>query len=245
MQVLQNWGEYGHDVQFILQRSALEQSKKDNNPQPKQPQQMPAAVWKPPPSANSRLSPDSGRGSDRTIGSNDSNNDTNTNKKTTMSASAILPSQQQQQRPRQQQQHQFHSQSNFFPPAYRQPPPFRPPYGSSNGSSPADHPPPYRNPPPAPRGSAVPSGKGGNPMQPQQQLVRPHYSPPPTRSHLSRHPSRSSLMGGPAGAFASGSNNMSRSVELFFVMYILNNNELLQNEPTWVTIEATRIHAFE
>ena len=59
------------------------------------------------------------------------------------------------------------------PPAYRQPPP-----GPARNSSPAE-PPPYREPPPP--GSVRP----------------PHYSPPPTHrsTHLSRHPSRSSLGG--------------------------------------------------
>ena len=118
MQVLQKWGEYAQDVQFILQRSALDKanaplspptqrSKFQDHARSKAQSAEPPAVWKPPPptsypggstavvgnnvAANSgsnaassangvlrnketgaRLSPDSGRGSDRT-GSDSSN----------------------------------------------------------------------------------------------------------------------------------------------------------------------------
>ena len=90
------------------------------------------------------------------------------------------------------------------PPAYRPPPPA----GSLLGrnSSPANpvnnpsavgadfHPPPYRNPPPPPTRYR---NNGGTTAGMNQPLVRvPHYSPPPTqRSALSRHASRSSLVG--------------------------------------------------
>ena len=113
MQVLQKWGEYAQDVQFILQRSALDKANSTAPLSPPAPRAKlglgpgqgpggqksasaePPAVWKPPPPAASypgsgpvsnpgpgvpgakngvgaRLSPDSGRGSDRT-GSDSSN----------------------------------------------------------------------------------------------------------------------------------------------------------------------------
>ena len=109
-QVLQKWGEYAQDVQFILQRSALDKANPTTPLSPPAPRSKfpgvvggpgggpkaasaePPAVWKPPPPASSypgsgpnsnpgplgkngvgaRLSPDSGRGSDRT-GSDSSN----------------------------------------------------------------------------------------------------------------------------------------------------------------------------
>ena len=113
LQVLQKWGEYAQDVQFILQRSALDKANSTAPLSPPAPRAKlglgpgqgpggqksasaePPAVWKPPPPAASypgsgpvsnpgpgvpgakngvgaRLSPDSGRGSDRT-GSDSSN----------------------------------------------------------------------------------------------------------------------------------------------------------------------------
>ena len=106
LQVLQKWGEYAQDVQFILQRSALDKANPSaplspptsrskfpggpgGVPPTKAASAEPPAVWKPPPPAASypgtavgnaagaknggaRLSPDSGRGSDRT-GSDSSN----------------------------------------------------------------------------------------------------------------------------------------------------------------------------
>ena len=86
-------------------------------------------------------------------------------------------------------------------PALRPPPAYRPPPGpsaqSGRNSSPAE-PPPYREPPPPEQaGSARYRGPSPNgPVRP------PHYSPPPTHRtpHLSRHPSRGSLIGAPRGA---------------------------------------------
>ena len=89
-------------------------------------------------------------------------------------------------------------------PALRPPPAYRPPPGpsaqqSGRNSSPAE-PPPYREPPPAETSVRYrgPSPQNG-PVRP------PHYSPPPTHRtpHLSRHPSRGSLIGAPRGAQAS------------------------------------------
>jgi len=80
---------------------------------------------------------------------------------------------------------------------------YRPPPGPASGgrnSSPAE-PPPYREPPPPElryRGPS-PSDRGG--QHPPTSVRPPHYSPPPTHRtpHLSRHPSRGSLVGGPRG----------------------------------------------
>lgn len=158
----------------------------------------PPAVWKPPPPAASypggaqagarvkegagaRLSPDSGRGSDRT-GSDSSNSypdhhrpshSNGYNMPKSSSASHI------QQPP--DSAYGFAKQQSMpalRPPAYRPPPAHA---AQGRNSSPAE-PPPYREPPPP--------------------AVRPpHYSPPPTHRtpHLSRHPSRGSLVGGPRG----------------------------------------------
>ena len=210
LQVLQKWGEYAQDVQFILQRSALD---KANNPHPNAPlspqptrskfsastkaqSAEPPAVWKPPPPAASypgngvrskesggaRLSPDSGRGSDRT-GSDSSNSYPDHNSRPShngynipkSSSASQMPSNTGGGVPDTAGTYGFTKQQSM--PALR-PPAYRPPPGPARNSSPAE-PPPYREPPPP--GSVRP----------------PHYSPPPTHraAHLSRHPSRSSLGG--------------------------------------------------
>ena len=82
-------------------------------------------------------------------------------------------------------------------PALRPPPAYRPPPGPATAvgrnSSPAE-PPPYREPPPP----ETVRYRGSSPSQP---VRPPHYSPPPTHRtpHLSRHPSRGSLVGASRG----------------------------------------------
>lgn len=211
LKVLQKWGEYAQDVQFILQRSALDKANNPHQVAPLSPQPTrskfpntstkaqsaePPAVWKPPPPAASypgngvrskegggaRLSPDSGRGSDRT-GSDSSNSYPDHNRPShngynipKSSSASQMPSSGGLQQDNVSATYGFTKQQSMpalRPPAYRQPPP-----GPARNSSPAE-PPPYREPPPP--GSVRP----------------PHYSPPPTHrsTHLSRHPSRSSLGG--------------------------------------------------
>lgn len=87
------------------------------------------------------------------------------------------------------------------PPAYKPPPN---PASSISSASPADQPPPYREPPPPPGGGRMlrqaSSPSSGLP-QPPSTVRPPHYSPPPThKTHLSRHPSRTSLVGAAGGA---------------------------------------------
>lgn len=99
------------------------------------------------------------------------------------------------------------------PPAYKPPPN---PASSISSASPADQPPPYREPPPPPGGGRMlrqaSSPSSGLP-QPQSTVRPPHYSPPPThKTHLSRHPSRTSLVGAAGGAIgASGVGSSSSS----------------------------------
>lgn len=219
LKVLQKWGEYAADVQFILQRSALDSMSSlgsksgqlpvasfsptaNRKPMTKdhQPQQ-PAAVWKPPPPTNPRLSPDSGRGSDRTVGSDTSYSDKEQQSRGGRVSSQGHPYSGYNPNGATSQMNGYRYPSgpppttNGYPPAYR-PPPQPVPRNSSPAasSSASEFPPPYRNPPPPPRyrnGTNYPvaPGSGG--------VVRPpHYSPPPThRNALSRHPSRSSLIG--------------------------------------------------
>ncbi|CAB4062697.1 RASSF7_8 [Lepeophtheirus salmonis] len=73
-----------------------------------------------------------------------------------------------------------------YPPAYRPPPPPHP-----RNASPSD-PPPYRAPPPPGVRFRPPK-----PTSPTAVVRPPHYSPPPVHRtpHLSRHPSKSSLVG--------------------------------------------------
>ena len=89
------------------------------------------------------------------------------------------------------------------PPPYRDPPPppgvrFRPPMPSSPTNNPSvrlhtNQQTAYR---PQPHQGNQPSG-GGNGQYGTQPVRPPHYSPPPTHrvAHLSRHPSKSSLVG--------------------------------------------------
>ena len=280
-QVLNKWGEYSQDVQFILQRSALDGAKNPAAPSgavksgPMSPQMQrnypagirppavsgggllakapagivePPAVWKPPPpgypppqprkggfnnnptAEGARLSPDSGRGSDKT-GSDTSNSYTdnkdnmknnnskakipqtshpypmmnggsgsynyNNNVHRSVSASHMLwrlpppgasglpPPPHDSESP-----YGFTKQTSMpvlqkqHPPAYKPPPNPVP----TSSSSPAD-PPPYREPPPAP------GIRYRTPSSPKTTVRPPHYSPPPThKTHLSRHPSKSSLV---------------------------------------------------
>lgn len=299
LKVLQKWGEYSQDVQFILQRSALDGKAQSAAPlsppaqrtgkflgpagaQPLQQQQQqqqqvrkaksaePPAVWKPPPpnhnpaattgggnpsrgpgypdaSAAARLSPDSGRGSDKT--GSDTSNGYNENGQARTKPATSQPSQQpQQQQPQmvnglppmiprsasasqmpwssQPQQPGYHTGGMGLPPpsaaggydaAYGftkqtslptlRPPAYRPPPHVGRNPSPAD-PPPYREPPqPGMVGNRYGGRQPGGPVPSsptggQRYPVRPpHYSPPPTHRtpHLSRHPSKSSLMQGHGG----------------------------------------------
>ncbi len=254
--MLQKWGEYSGDVQFILQRSALDPGNKpppsqtgNNAPLSPQPQRTgkflsqnpgqkaqsaePPAVWKPPPNpyasaqsgpngpiksaAAARLSPDSGRGSDKTGSDSSYHENSNGVVRPSHTTNGSVPPQGASLMPRsasasQMPYNQQHATSNpgsssdygfskqqsmpaLRPPAYRPPP--GPAAGSvtqNRNSSPAD-PPPYRDPPPPESryGTTTASGRGGQ----QTHTVRPpHYSPPPTHRtpHLSRHPSRTSLV---------------------------------------------------
>ena len=237
LQVLQKWGEYSSDVQFILQRSALDPANKPATNGPMSPPAQrsgkilpggqksqsvePPAVWKPPPnpyaptasgpnggviksSAAARLSPDSGRGSDKT-GSDSSYHENNTNggavprtSSSQMNGGGIPRSASASQMPGGQNNSDYGFSKQQSMPALR-PPAYRPPPGPSGGanrnSSPAD-PPPYREPPPpesryGSTTAAASSSRSGLPTS----VRPPHYSPPPTHRtpHLSRHPSRTSL----------------------------------------------------
>lgn len=201
LKVLQKWGEYAQDVQFILQRSALDskaplspppnRSKFPNGAPAKAQSAEPPAVWKPPPGSagftngknGARLSPDSGRGSDRT-GSDSSNSYPDHHNRPSHNGYNIPKSSSASQMPPQDSAAYGFSKQHASMPALRPvPPAYRPPPSSGplRNSSPAE-PPPYREPP------AV-------------RTVRPpHYSPPPTHRtpHLSRHPSRGSLVGPPS-----------------------------------------------
>jgi len=247
LKVLQKWGEYAQDVQFILQRSALDKANSSAPLSPPAPRAKlglgpgqgpggpksasaePPAVWKPPPPAASypgsgpvsnpgpgvpgakngvgaRLSPDSGRGSDRT-GSDSSNSYPDHHSRLASQVNGFhnnIPksSSASQMSTNPDAAYGFAKQHSM--PALRPPPAYRPPPGpsaqqSGRNSSPAE-PPPYREPPPAETSVRYrgPSPQNG-PVRP------PHYSPPPTHRtpHLSRHPSRGSLIGAPRGAQAS------------------------------------------
>ena len=104
------------------------------------------------------------------------------------------------------------------PPPYRDPPPppgvrFRPPMPSSPTNMPGGHminqqqyrPQQYHGHQPFP---------GGNGQYTTQPVRPPHYSPPPTHrvSHLSRHPSKSSLIG--AGNYSEGASGGHKNRQL-------------------------------
>jgi len=219
LKVLQKWGEYAQDVQFILQRSALD---KPNPGAPLSPPPQrakikaqstePPAVWKPPPPPGSyptggaraketgaRLSPDSGRGSGGT-GSDSSNSYPEHLSRPSHNGFSIPKSSSASQMPTSTASNwsetngvygftKQQSMPALRPPAYRPPPPGP----AGRNSSPAE-PPPYREPPPPENRFRGPSpSRGQYPVRP------PHYSPPPTHRtpHLGRHPSRGSLVGAP------------------------------------------------
>ena len=109
------------------------------------------------------------------------------------------------------------------PPPYRDPPPppgvrFRPPMPSSptnmpgarlqNNQHPSYRPHQYQGHQPSP------TSVGGNGQYVTQTVRPPHYSPPPTHrvAHLSRHPSKSSLIG--AGNLSEGAPMGSRNRQL-------------------------------
>ncbi|XP_071743270.1 uncharacterized protein RASSF8 isoform X2 [Lepeophtheirus salmonis] len=218
LKVLQKRGEYMSEVQFILKRSALDNSTKppassapsNSSSHPLSPRLHRArysssaglanhskslppfeAVWKPPPPGipigskpidNNRLSPDSGRGSDKT-GSDTSNGYSDKEMGGGVSGYRryALGHPSQQPLP----DYGF-TNPKTYPPAYRPPPPPHP-----RNASPSD-PPPYRAPPPPGVRFRPPK-----PTSPTAVVRPPHYSPPPVHRtpHLSRHPSKSSLVG--------------------------------------------------
>jgi len=185
LKVLQKWGEYAQDVQFILQRSALD---KPNPSAPLSPPPQrakikaqstePPAVWKPPPPPGSyptggaraketgaRLSPDSGRGSGGT-GSDSSNSYPEHLSRPSQNGFSIPKSSSASQMP-----------TSTGPAA--------PNWSETNGvygftkqqSMPALRPPAYRPPPPGPSGNPAAAGAVGRNSSPAE--PPPYREPPP------------------------------------------------------------------
>ena len=109
------------------------------------------------------------------------------------------------------------------PPPYREPPPppgvrFRPPMPSSptniQGARLQSHQLHSYRPHQYPGHQPSPTHIGGNGQYATQPVRPPHYSPPPTHrvAHLSRHPSKSSLIG--SGSFQEGGPGGSRNRQL-------------------------------